>query len=289
VQADRAATGEPLWTWRPPGEQVVRLVSADTEDGVGVVLHYDDGRRDVKRVGLTSPAVGTGEVVGHREQDTDRLGHLRSQVAVGGGLIATADEFWTEQPVLRTLDVGSGEARWQHRLTDPQVENASVISAWPFVASLRMRGTRGRPRLLVLGDDGTESAALTLPDGYEKFGERVAVAGDVLVVGVVPEDETEREKGDRLGAYSVSSGRLLWEWHDKGSYATPLAHRGRLLVVHRYGRRLSVLDPADGRVVARRKLRGTAFDPLVAASGDMVAVGCEARDYSRRLRVFRWR
>jgi hypothetical protein len=59
--------------------------------------------------------------------------------------------------------------------------------------------------------------------------------------------------------------------------------------VHRYGRRLSVLDPADGRVVARRKLRGTAFDPLVAASGDMVAVGCEARDYSRRLRVFRWR
>lgn len=74
-----------------------------------------------------------------------------------------------------------------------------------------------------------------------------------------------------------------------GLYATPLTHLGWLLVVHHYGCLLSVLDPADGRVVARRKLRGTAFDPLVAVFGDMVAVGREAGDYGRRLRVFRWR
>jgi hypothetical protein len=59
--------------------------------------------------------------------------------------------------------------------------------------------------------------------------------------------------------------------------------------VHEYGGRLSVLDPADGRVVTRRRLRGTAFDPLVAASGDLVAEGCEAGDYSHGLRMFRWR
>lgn len=59
--------------------------------------------------------------------------------------------------------------------------------------------------------------------------------------------------------------------------------------MHGYGGRLSVLDPADGRVVARRRLRGTAFDSLAAASGDFIAVGCEAGDYSHGLRVFRWR
>lgn len=293
VRAFRATTGEPLWTWRPPGEQVVGLVSADTVDGVGVVMHYDDGRRDARRVGLTSLAVATGEVVHRRKQDAAPLGHLPAKVALGGGLIATTGESWKDweaRPVMRALDVDTGEVRWKYDVTDPGVESVSVLSAHPFVAVLRTRGARGRHRLLFLGDGGTDGVTLTPPEGYERFGERVAVSGDVLLVGLVPQDRAERDRGNRLGAYSVSTGELLWEWHGKETYQdTPLAHGGRLAVVHEYGGRLSVLDPADGRVLARRRLRGTAFDSLVAASGDLVAVGCEAGDYSHGLRVFRWR
>ena len=293
VQAFRATTGDPLWTWRPPGDQVVGLVSADAKDGVGVVMHYEEGRRDVKRVGLTSLAIGTGEVVRRRKQDAAQLGHIPSKVALGGGLLATAGESWKDweaRPVMRALDVDTGEVRWKYELTDPRVESASVISARPFVASLRTRGVRGGHSLLVLGDGGTGAVTLALPEGYERFGEQVAVTGDVLVVGLVPKDRAELDRGNRLGAYSVSSGEFLWEWHGKETYQDGVfAHRGRLLVVHEYGGRLSVLDPADGSLVTRRRLPGTAFDSLVAASGDLVAVGCEAGDYSHGLRVFRWR
>jgi outer membrane protein assembly factor BamB len=290
VQAFRAATGVLRWTWRPPGGQIVRLVSADTADGVLMVLHHDDANRDVKQVGLTSLAVDTGEVVRHRDQDREPLGHLGTQVALGGGLLATAAEFWSQRPVLRALDADTGGTLWEHRLTDARVESADVISARPFVASLKTRGAHSAPRLLVLGDDGTEAVTLELPDGYDKFGEKIAAAGDVLTVELFPAEENDLEKGVRLGAYSISSGRLLWTWHAKGSgYAAPVVHRGWLLVVHLHGERLSVLDPADGRTVAQRRIPGYAFDPFLATSGDLITVGCTSFGDTHRLRMFSWR
>ncbi|MFJ6899951.1 PQQ-binding-like beta-propeller repeat protein [Streptomyces hokutonensis] len=293
VQAYQVTTGEPLWTWRPPGEQVVGLVSADVKDGVGVVLHYDDGNPNVERVGLTSLAVDTGEVVRQREQDAELLGYLPSDVAVGGGLVAAAveswkaDEFGNEDEVtLHTLDVDTGRVRYQHTLRDRRVQNASAISAQPFVAHLEARGARGRPRLLVLDTARKDAVTLQLPDDCETFGRKVAAAGDVLAVALMPAEE---DAGARLGAFSMSSGELLWEWRSKGIYMVPLAHRGWLLALHQYGRRLSVLDPANGRVVARRRLREYAFRPLLAASGDVIAVSCGSPGDTRRLRVFRWR
>ncbi|MEV6480936.1 PQQ-binding-like beta-propeller repeat protein [Streptomyces sp. NPDC051576] len=290
VQAFTAATGVLLWTWRPPGGQIVRLVSADARDGVGVVLHHEDGGRDMKQVGLTSLALSTGEVVRHRDQDKDPLGYLGTQVALGGGLLATAAEFWSERPVLRALDPETGGIRWEHRLTDPKVESADVIGAQPLVASLKPRGGGARPRLLVLGKDGTEAVTLRLPDGYGKFGEKIAVAGEVLAVELFPDEESDQDKGVRLGAYSISSGELMWTWHAKGSaYAAPVVHRGWLLVVHLHGERLSVLDPADGRVVATRRIPGYAFDPFLAVSGDLITVSCTSFGDTHRLRTFRWR
>ena len=300
VQAYRVTTGEPLWTWRPPGEQVVGLVSADTTDGGGVVLHHDDGLLDVERVGLTSLAVDTGEVVRHREQDAEPLGYLPSDVAVGGGLVAAAVESWKadefgngDEVTLHTLDVDTGRVRYKHTLRDRRVQNASAISARPFVAHLEARGARGRPRLLVLDAVRKDAVTLQLPDDCEKFGKQVAATSGVLAVQLVPADETDRDKGVRVGAYSTSSGELLWEWHTKGwrhEEAVVLAHRGWLLVLHRYAHRLSVLDPADGRVVARRRLRGRgAIWPFAAAAGELIAVSCGSPGDIRRLRVFRWR
>ena len=290
VQAYRMATGEPLWTWRPPGEQVVARVSADTEDGVGVVLHHDDGLLDVENVGLTLLAVDTGEVVRHREQDAEPLGHLPFDMAVGGGLVAAPVTSWKgDEVTLRTLDVDTGKVRREHTLRDRRVARASAISARPFVAHLEARGARGGPQLLVLDGYRKEPATLALPDGYTRFGERVAVTGDVLAVELIPAAKAEQDAGTRLGAFSMSSGEFLWEWRSKGASMVPLAHRGWLLALHRYGRRLSVLDPVDGRVVARRRLRADVFRPLLAASGDVFAVGCEFSGNFRRLHVFRWR
>lgn len=167
------------------------------------------------------------------------LGHLPSKVALGGGLLATAGESWKDwetRPVMRALDVDTGEVRWKHELTDPRVESASVISASPFVASLRTRGAGGRRSLLFLGDGDTEAVTLQLPEGYEKFGERVAVTGGVLVVGLVPKDRTEHDPGSPLGAYSLTTGELIWRWQGGDTHHdTPLAHRGWLLIVHGYG------------------------------------------------------
>ncbi|MEU6373360.1 PQQ-binding-like beta-propeller repeat protein [Streptomyces sp. NPDC046909] len=292
VQAFRVTTGVPLWTWRPPGEEVVVLVSADARDGVGVVLHYDDGERSPARVRLTALDLGSGKVTWSRKQDRERLGPIGARSggsALGGGRVATADHHWEHGTTLRALDPRTGATEWEHPLADPRVGRVAVLLAEPFVALLEGRGARGRPRLLVVGEDGAEAATITLPQGYERFGERLAVAGGVLAVGLVPADTDERDKGTTIGAFDLSSGRPLWEWRGKGSsYATVLALRGWLLVVHRYGDRLSVLDPADGRVVARRRLRGYGFHSRGSAYGDVIALSCETVEDGGRTRVFRW-
>ncbi|MGW2641747.1 outer membrane protein assembly factor BamB family protein [Streptomyces sp. NPDC001348] len=288
LDAYSMTTGALLWTWRPPGEDVVRVVSPDLEDGVGVVLHYDDGARDVRHVDLTALDTASGTVAWTRREKAERLGHLgeyHCEVALGAGRLATVVDKWGGAPKLRVDDVRTGRTRWSHRLTDGRSEPEAVLRAAPFVARLEARGSRGRPRLSVGG------VPLRLPPDCAKFGEQVAVTGDVLAVQVVPVDGVEEEHYVRLGAYSVASGEPLWEWRTRSDASTvvPLAHRGWLLALHGYGNRLSVLDPSDGRVVARRRARGYAFDPLVAAHGDVIAVACRSRSGTRRLRVFRWR
>lgn len=59
-----------------------------------------------------------------------------------------------------------------------------------------------------MAEGGTEDVRIELPDRYEKFGERVAVAGDVLAVELLPADEAERAEGIRIRR----SPCLLWEW-----------------------------------------------------------------------------
>ncbi|MCT9083134.1 PQQ-like beta-propeller repeat protein [Streptomyces fulvoviolaceus] len=134
VQAFRVTTGVPLWTWRPPGEEVVVLASADVRDGLGVVLHYDDGARDPKHVGLTALDLGSGTVAWSREQDKERLGYIGthpSGTALGRGRIATEDHHWDGRRTLRALDPRTGEIEWEHPLTNPRIEKASVLLAEP--------------------------------------------------------------------------------------------------------------------------------------------------------------
>ncbi|WP_192583094.1 hypothetical protein [Streptomyces albicerus] len=50
-----------------------------------------------------------------------------------------------------------------------------------------------------------------------------------------------------------------------------------------------MFDPADGRVVAHRRLPGFSFRARSTASGDRLAVVCTAVKDTHRLRVFRWK
>ena len=283
------ATGTRLWTWRPPGQDVVGVVSAVVEDDVGVVLHYDDGTREAAHVCLTALDPASGTVVWSRKEERDRLGHMgrhNGQVALGTGRLATVTGNWSTAPRLRVDDARTGRTRWHGALDDERSEVGAVVGTMPLVARLEARGARGRPRLRV------HETTVEPPPAYAEFGRHVAVTGDVLVAELVPRDEQEREKHITLGGFSVTTGEPLWDWRVRcgSSGVFPLARGGWLPALHHYGERLSVLDPADGRLVGEHRLGGGwAFSPLLAAHGDVIAVACTSSGQARRLRVFRRR
>lgn len=296
VTAYAPATGEPRWTWQPPGQDVIVRVAEDTGDGLGVVLHHDDGEHRGRHVRLTALDLGSGAVAWSREQPKDRLGHIGAdharEVAIGGGRIATVLGGKADAPpVVRCLDARTGVHQWERPLPGRWGDAFCVLAADPPVLSVRNRGERSRPRLYVVREDGQWH--VELPDGYKDFGPAVAVVGDTLAVGLEPDDpvgDNEKSADALLRAYSVPTGEQLWEWRvDHGRTLHPLSHRGYFMVGNGYGSRVTVLDPADGRVVAERRLPGFSYRARYAAWDDRLAVVCHAVSETRRVRVFRWK
>ncbi|MFF3378220.1 PQQ-binding-like beta-propeller repeat protein [Streptomyces sp. NPDC002680] len=296
VAAYAPATGEPGWTWQPPGQDVIVRVAQDPEDGVGIVLHHDDGERGAEHVRLTALDLGSGDVVWSREQRKDQLGYIgdtyTNEVGIGGGRIATAHTWeWDAPPSVRCLDARTGALQWERSLPDRWGDSFSVLATDPPVLTVGNSGRRSRPRLYVVREDG--EWYVELPDGYKDFGPAVAVVGDTLVVGLEPSEPTnddEKSADTLLHAYSVSTGEQLWEWRtDHGRTLHPLSHRGYFMVGNGYGSRVTVLDPTDGRVVAERRFPGFSYRARYAAWGDHLAVVCHAVSETRRVRVFRWK
>ena len=296
VAAYAAATGEPRWTWRPPGREVIVRVAQDAEDGLGVVLHHDDGERDAQHVRLTALDLASGDVAWSREQRRDRLGFIGDtythEVATGGGRIATTHAWERDAPAtVRCLDARTGDLQWERPLPDRWGDSFSVLATHPPVLSVGNRDKRSRPRLYVVREDGQWH--IELPDGYKDFGPAVAVVGDTLTIGLEPGEpvnDDAKSADALLRAYSVSTGEQLWEWRtDHGRTLHPLAHRGYFMVGNGYGSRVTVLDPADGRLVAERRLPGFSYRARYAAVDDRLAVVCHAVSETRRLRVFRWK
>ncbi|MET7693272.1 hypothetical protein ABZT06_35830 [Streptomyces sp. NPDC005483] len=161
VRAFRIPDGAPVWTWRPPGEEVVAVASSDVRDGFGVVLHHDDGAAEAGRIGVTALDLATAEAAWSRAQRRDGLGLLTRRTggtALAEGRIATVDGR-----TLRALDARTesrpGRARsrtnacrscpscspspsWYGR--PPGAHAAGPGSAWPARTSCsrRRRGTR---------------------------------------------------------------------------------------------------------------------------------------------------
>ncbi|WP_157968567.1 outer membrane protein assembly factor BamB family protein [Streptomyces geranii] len=303
VAAYAPETGEPGWTWQPPGRDVIVRVAQDPQDGLGVVLHHDDGARNAEHVRLTALDLASGDVVWSREQPKDGLGSVHTdhtrEVAIGGGRLTTAPVWkadaqgWkgNSPPFVRCLDARTGALQWERQLPDHWGDSFSVLAADPPVLAVANRGKRSRPRLYVVRESG--EWYVELPDGYKDFGPAVAVVGDTLVVGLEPDEpagDDDKSADALVHAYSVATGERLWEWRtDHGRTLHPLAHRGYVMVGNGYGSRVTVLDPVDGRVVAERRLPGFSYRARYAAWDDRLAVVCHALSETRRVRVFRWK
>ncbi|WP_326733060.1 PQQ-binding-like beta-propeller repeat protein [Streptomyces phaeochromogenes] len=301
VEAYGLTTGDPLWTWQPPEGDLLAHASADAPDGVGVVLHHDHADGDenggAEHIRLTGLDVGSGRVLWSREQRADALGsvdgHAR-EVALGGGLIVTArpgdgDRDRDGPPALRTINARTGALQWERPVPE-RWGHVSVVRAHPVVVSTEGPGEGAPRRLVVVG--GETEREIELPRWAREFGGDVAVVGDTLAVECLgtPTPDGEEDTGSTLNAYSVTTGVLRWTWSSTyGATLSPLAHRGHLVVLNGYGDRATVLDPADGRVVAERTLPGYSYRARPAAAGDCLAVVCTAERPTHRLRVFRWK
>ncbi|MFD3926440.1 PQQ-binding-like beta-propeller repeat protein [Streptomyces sp. NPDC058614] len=320
VEAYGLTTGEPLWTWQPSDGEVIAHISPDAPDGVGVVLHHSGrvgatedahhagGDSATDYVHLTGLDLRTGTAVWTRAQLADELGSVGGdapEVALGDGRIATVRTRGGDTPpTIRVLDARTGTLRWERPLPEGWGD-ASVLTADPVVVSAVGQGEpapRLTPRRLYVVSENAEQA-IDLPrlrrepppyevaPLYEAFGAHPAVVGDTLAVELVsPQPDDAEHTGSQVRGFSTATGDLRWIWRSTyGRTVFPLAHRGFLVVLNGYGDRATVLDPADGRVVAERSLPGYSHQARLAASGDCLAVICAEPHTVRRLRVFRWK
>ncbi|MEV0909303.1 outer membrane protein assembly factor BamB family protein [Streptomyces hokutonensis] len=279
-----------------------------TNDGHGDDRHTDNEHEDngrtndsharVWHVRLTGLDLRTGTAVWTRDQRADELGSVGAdapEVALGGSRVAAATararDGGTETTV-RVLDARTGALQWERPLPEGR-RDAFVLTAGPVVVS-----TAGpeepdpqdvRPRLHVVSEDVEQ--AVELPPLYEAFGAHPVIVGDTLAVELVPPQPCDTEHmGSTLRAVSAATGEFRWSWSSTyGRTIFPLAHRGALVVLNGYADRATVLDPADGRVVAERSLPGYSHQARLVASGDCLAVVCTAPRTATRVRVFRWK
>jgi len=269
-----------------------------TDDHHGDGRRTDDGHARVGHVRLTGLDLRTGTAVWTREQRADELGSVGTdapEVALGGGSVAIATARGRDEgpeTTVRVLDARTGALHWERPLSEGR-RDAFVLTAGPVVVSTAGPEDSASPhtrlRLHMVSEDSEQ--AIDLPQLYEAFGAHPVIVGDTLAVELVPPQPYDTEHmGSTLRAVSAVTGEFRWSWSSTyGRTIFPLAHRGALLVLNGYGDRATVLDPADGRVVAERSLPGHSYQARLVASGDCLAVVCTAPRTTTRVRVFRWK
>lgn len=269
-----------------------------TDDGPEDNVRTNDRHARVGHVRLTGLDLRTGTAVWTREQRADELGSVGAdapEVALGGGRIAAVTAQARDggpETTVRVLDARTGALQWERPLPEGR-RDAFVLTAGPVVVATAgpedSASPHARLRLHAVGEDVRQ--AIDLPQLYEAFGAHPVIVGDTLAVELVPPQPYDTEHmGSTLRAVSAATGEFRWSWSSTyGRTIFPLAHRGALLVLNGYGDRATVLDPADGRVVAERSLPGYSYQARLVASGDCLAVVCTAPHATTRVRVFRWK
>ncbi|MEV4937245.1 PQQ-binding-like beta-propeller repeat protein [Streptomyces zaomyceticus] len=146
------------------------------------------------------------------------------RVAGGARLLVLADcainALEKAYDQIREIDPASGKVRWRHR-TEPGRRIGQVLSVAPAVITTTHRETHAADwRVVALGPDGGVRRTIDpRPKGFKHCGDSVdtsanaqscreaLVAGGLVLLGGT----------DRVGAYDLGTGKLLWGVKDEGT------------------------------------------------------------------------
>ncbi|MCX3060638.1 outer membrane protein assembly factor BamB family protein [Streptomyces beihaiensis] len=295
LRAYDLGTGTVRWTWQVPDRDVLLGASRDVADGVVLVAHHDDGSgSDRVRVAAVDVTAGerlwSREYFGYRDPGFGPYDFNGSDpcTVLSGRHVASATGKH-----LRSVDARDGaELRRVPLPAEAKGLDLWVASVDPFVAVGKGRGKRGEWRVFVVDSRGQEVTSAPLSGPYDRIRMPAAVVDGMLVAQIAhPNDSADATMADyerlRIGGFDLFTGELRWKWK-AGKIDSVLPHRGRLLVLHSYGHKIAVLDARDGRVIARRRLRGSGLNADLRVAGDRFAVFGGSAD-RHPLRVFRWR
>ncbi|GAB2592186.1 hypothetical protein GCM10027168_26600 [Streptomyces capparidis] len=210
-----------------------------------------------------------------------------------------------------SVAAADGTARWKKPVpVDGPVARVGIVAAAPLLLAVEGEGRRGSNRLLRLDVDGNAVAEIPSADDDTSLaphaswgladGRRwVTWAGDTLITFVkVP----GYDHLTRLAGFSLSTGRHLWTWDDGGGIDALACHRGHVVALRHYeeqyeGQHLAwrcqarVLDLADGRELARRRLRVTGDEPYTMHlhGNRMLWVSKASRPGTPPVKAYDWR
>ncbi|MFJ5877330.1 PQQ-binding-like beta-propeller repeat protein [Streptomyces sp. NPDC093088] len=167
------------------------------------------------------------------------------RLAGGSRLLVLADcaiaSYGKEYDQVREIDPVTGRVRWRHR-TEPGRRIGQVLSVDPVVITTAHRETHAEDwRVVALGPDGGVRRTIDpRPKGLKHCGDSIdtsanaqqcreaVVGGGLVLLGGT----------DRVGAYDLGTGKLLWGVKDKGTsygYYPLRVGPGRTGIVYQLG------------------------------------------------------
>ncbi|NGO77163.1 PQQ-binding-like beta-propeller repeat protein [Streptomyces sp. YC504] len=230
--------------------------------------------------------VATGEGVVALDSRTGRTAWTvphgaasRARIGAAGDRLVLVTQ-WAGSAAVTSVDTTDGTVRWERPVPlDGPIKEVEIASVDPLLLAVQGEGRRGGNHVLHLDADGRTVAEISAADGtslvpYATWfladrGRQIMWSGDVLIAFL---KAPGFDVVGRLAAFSLSTGRHLWTWDDGWGIDALAWHRGCVVALRHHeevsegthvGWRCDayVLDPADGRAVARRRLRVTADEP----------------------------
>ncbi|WP_329274302.1 outer membrane protein assembly factor BamB family protein [Streptomyces sp. NBC_00691] len=146
------------------------------------------------------------------------------RVAGGSRLLVLADcainSMEKAYDQVREIDPATGKVRWRHR-TEPGRRIGQVLSVSPAVITTAHRETHAEDwRVVALGPDGKVRRTIDpRPKGFKHCGDSIDTSGNAQACreAVVGGGLVLLGGTDRVGAYDLGTGKLLWGVKDEGT------------------------------------------------------------------------
>ncbi|MEJ1297347.1 MAG: PQQ-binding-like beta-propeller repeat protein [Candidatus Sedimenticola sp. (ex Thyasira tokunagai)] len=175
--------------------------------------------------------------------------HFFPPVVVGGEVFVT-----NQSGMVRSVDLGTGEPRWQRLLGDGWLYPPAVIG------SLLITG--GQSAQLRALDRRTGEIVWQKHIGQELVYSPVVVGNGRVVVTTFSGEVT---------ALNAASGEALWSRRFPSPSLSPVLIDGRL-VIGSLGGVLRAIDPVNGKLIWRRKLESRLIAPVQGVGGHLLAL-----------------